>query len=283
MGACCRRRRRRRQPGSKLACVCWLGCPAPAASAARGCRALGPGCHHRCRRCCRRRRRRVPAGSVALPAGAGRGGAAAGAPAAAGAAAGVPGGPGTLRAAAGRRARGAAAGAGGAQPGAVEGVRPDTGGAGAAAGEGLGQQLRWPAPLPRLLTRSSRAAAEQPRPHQAGPRHRHTRHAPPAPPAQEAAGLFEKAGMLEKAAGIHIAARNFAAAAPLMAQISSPQLQRQYARAKEGEGRWAEPPPPTRGHRLGSDRAPASRGLPLPPSTTGSPCPPRRHYWHGWC
>lgn len=56
---------------------------------------------------------------------------------------------------------------------------------------------------------------------------------------QEAASLYEKAGMLEKAAGIYIAGKNFAAAAPLMAQVSSPQLQRQYARAKEAEGRWA--------------------------------------------
>jgi WD repeat-containing protein 19 len=54
---------------------------------------------------------------------------------------------------------------------------------------------------------------------------------------QEAASLYEKAGMLEKAAGIYIAAKNFTAAAPLMAQVSSPQLQRQYARAKEAEGR----------------------------------------------
>jgi WD repeat-containing protein 19 len=53
--------------------------------------------------------------------------------------------------------------------------------------------------------------------------------------------MFETAGMLEKAAAIYVAAKNFAAAAPLMAQISSPQLQRQYARAKEAEARWAPP------------------------------------------
>jgi hypothetical protein len=57
---------------------------------------------------------------------------------------------------------------------------------------------------------------------------------------QEAAELYERAGLTEKAAGIHIAARNWAAVAPLVARVSSAKLQLAYARGKEGEGSWAE-------------------------------------------
>jgi hypothetical protein len=46
--------------------------------------------------------------------------------------------------------------------------------------------------------------------------------------------------MAEKAAAIHIASKNFAAAAPLMAKVASAKLQLAYARAKEGQGRWQE-------------------------------------------
>lgn len=56
----------------------------------------------------------------------------------------------------------------------------------------------------------------------------------------EAAEMYEKAGMIEKAASIHIASKNFNAAQPLMAQVTSAKLQLQYAKAKESEGRWAE-------------------------------------------
>ena len=57
---------------------------------------------------------------------------------------------------------------------------------------------------------------------------------------QEAAELYERAGLTEKAAGIYIVARNWAAVAPLMARVSSAKLQLTYARAKEWEGSWAE-------------------------------------------
>lgn len=39
---------------------------------------------------------------------------------------------------------------------------------------------------------------------------------------------------------MYIQAKNFNAAAPIMAKISSPKLQLQYAKAKEAEGRFAE-------------------------------------------
>lgn len=58
--------------------------------------------------------------------------------------------------------------------------------------------------------------------------------------SQDAAEMYEQAGMPEKAAGIYIAARNWAAAAPLMARVTSAKLQLQYAKAKEGEGSYAE-------------------------------------------
>ena len=53
---------------------------------------------------------------------------------------------------------------------------------------------------------------------------------------QDAAELYEKAGMHEKAAAIYIQGRAFALAAPLMALIKhNPQLQLEYAKAKESE------------------------------------------------
>lgn len=57
---------------------------------------------------------------------------------------------------------------------------------------------------------------------------------------QEAAEMYEKAGQYEKAASIYIQTKNFAAAAPLMARISSSKLQLQYAKAKEAEGKYAD-------------------------------------------
>jgi WD repeat-containing protein 19 len=57
---------------------------------------------------------------------------------------------------------------------------------------------------------------------------------------QDAAEMYEQAGMAEKAAGIYIAARNWAAAAPLMQRVTSAKLQLQYAKAKEGEGSYAD-------------------------------------------
>ncbi|GBF91989.1 hypothetical protein Rsub_04713 [Raphidocelis subcapitata] len=56
----------------------------------------------------------------------------------------------------------------------------------------------------------------------------------------EAAELFERCGLFEKAAAIHIASKNLAAAAPLMARVASPKLQLAFARAKEAQGRWQE-------------------------------------------
>lgn len=57
---------------------------------------------------------------------------------------------------------------------------------------------------------------------------------------QDAAQMYEQAGMVEKAAGIYIAGRNWAAAAPLMAQVTSARLQLQYAKAKESEGSYTD-------------------------------------------
>lgn len=51
--------------------------------------------------------------------------------------------------------------------------------------------------------------------------------------------MYEKAAQYERAASIYIQTKNFNAAAPLMAKISSSKLQLQFAKAKEGEGRWA--------------------------------------------
>lgn len=56
----------------------------------------------------------------------------------------------------------------------------------------------------------------------------------------EAADLFERCGLHERAATIHIAAKNFAAAAPLMAKVASARLQLAYAKAREAQGRWQE-------------------------------------------
>ena len=53
---------------------------------------------------------------------------------------------------------------------------------------------------------------------------------------QDAAELYDKAGMYEKAAALYIQGRAFALAAPLMALIKhNPQLQLVYARAKESK------------------------------------------------
>lgn len=53
----------------------------------------------------------------------------------------------------------------------------------------------------------------------------------------EAAEMFERAGQFEKAASIYIQTKNFTAATPLMARISSSKLQLQFAKAKEQEGK----------------------------------------------
>lgn len=53
----------------------------------------------------------------------------------------------------------------------------------------------------------------------------------------EAAEMYERAGQFERACAIYIQAKNFNAAAPLMARISSSKLQLQFAKAKESEGR----------------------------------------------
>lgn len=54
----------------------------------------------------------------------------------------------------------------------------------------------------------------------------------------EAAEMYERAGQYERAASIYIQTKNFNAAGPLMARITSSKLQLQYAKAKEAEGRW---------------------------------------------
>lgn len=51
--------------------------------------------------------------------------------------------------------------------------------------------------------------------------------------------MYERAGQYERAASIYIQTKNFNAAAPLMARISSSKLQLQFAKAKEAEGRCA--------------------------------------------
>eukprot|EP00798_Chlamydomonas_sp_ICE-L_P012670 gene12669-15902_t len=56
----------------------------------------------------------------------------------------------------------------------------------------------------------------------------------------EAGEMYEKAGMYERAASIYIQTKNYAAAAPLMAKVSSSKLHLQYAKAKETEGRFSE-------------------------------------------
>lgn len=56
----------------------------------------------------------------------------------------------------------------------------------------------------------------------------------------EAAEMYDKAGQSERAASIYIQAKNFNAAAPLMAKVSSSKLQMQFAKAKEAEGRYGE-------------------------------------------
>ena len=56
----------------------------------------------------------------------------------------------------------------------------------------------------------------------------------------EAAELYEHAGNFEKAASLYIMGLNFDAAAPLMAKISSPKLQLQFAKAKESRHAYAD-------------------------------------------
>jgi len=51
----------------------------------------------------------------------------------------------------------------------------------------------------------------------------------------DAATLYEKAGECEEAASIYIKAKNFAAAQPLLAKVSTPKLHLQFARAREME------------------------------------------------
>uniref|UniRef100_A0A061RSU0 Wd repeat-containing protein 19 n=2 Tax=Tetraselmis sp. GSL018 TaxID=582737 RepID=A0A061RSU0_9CHLO len=57
---------------------------------------------------------------------------------------------------------------------------------------------------------------------------------------QDAAEMYEKGGLFEKAASIYIQNKSFQQVAPLMAKISSPKLHLQYAKAKEGEGKFQE-------------------------------------------
>jgi WD repeat-containing protein 19 len=49
--------------------------------------------------------------------------------------------------------------------------------------------------------------------------------------------MYERAGQYERAASIYIQTKNFTAAAPLMAKVSSSKLQLQFAKSKEAEGR----------------------------------------------
>jgi len=57
---------------------------------------------------------------------------------------------------------------------------------------------------------------------------------------QEAAKLYQKGGLVEKAASIYIQIKMFAAAAPLMDQITSPAILIMIAKAKESEKNFAE-------------------------------------------
>ena len=59
----------------------------------------------------------------------------------------------------------------------------------------------------------------------------------PLTPPQESAEMYERAGQYERAASIYIQTKNFTAAAPLMAKVSSSKLQLQFAKSKEAEGR----------------------------------------------
>eukprot|EP00911_Craspedida_sp_UC1_P000783 UC1_evm1s599 len=56
----------------------------------------------------------------------------------------------------------------------------------------------------------------------------------------EAAALFEKGQLFDRAAGIYIRAKNWAKVAPLLADITSPALHGQYARARESDGAFPE-------------------------------------------
>jgi WD repeat-containing protein 19 len=57
---------------------------------------------------------------------------------------------------------------------------------------------------------------------------------------QDAAKLYEAGDQPDKAAAIYIRTKNWAAAAPLMARISSPKLHGEFAKAKEAEGKFEE-------------------------------------------
>jgi len=56
----------------------------------------------------------------------------------------------------------------------------------------------------------------------------------------DAALMYEKAGSWEKAAGLYIKLKEFRAAAPLMAKISTPKLHVKYAEAKEKQKQYRE-------------------------------------------
>ncbi|EGR31945.1 WD repeat protein [Ichthyophthirius multifiliis] len=56
----------------------------------------------------------------------------------------------------------------------------------------------------------------------------------------EAAELYQKSGLLEKAASLYIQSKQFKLATPLMSQIKSPVLLKQYAKSKESEGAYNE-------------------------------------------
>merc|ERR1719150_733272 len=56
----------------------------------------------------------------------------------------------------------------------------------------------------------------------------------------EAAQLYEEAGLYDQAASLYILDLNFEAAAPLMSKIHTPKLHSQYAMAKESRRCYAE-------------------------------------------
>lgn len=56
----------------------------------------------------------------------------------------------------------------------------------------------------------------------------------------EAAMLYERAGLHEKAVSIYIAVKNFSSAGRLMEFVNTPKLQLGYAKAKESEGKFAD-------------------------------------------
>ena len=58
--------------------------------------------------------------------------------------------------------------------------------------------------------------------------------------SQDAAELYESAGLYEKAASVYIQAKSFHQAAPLMARITNPRLHLLFGKAKEKEGQYDE-------------------------------------------